>query len=73
MADSEDFYEEDEPVEEIIAAFESGEKGLTVGTYEVVKPNSTFVGSATIMRDPFTPIFAVFSGNTVQASPTLVS
>ncbi len=73
MADSEDFYEEDEPVEEIIAAFESGEKGLTVGTYEVIKPNSTFVGSATIMRDPFMPILAVISGNTVQANCTLIS
>jgi hypothetical protein len=27
--DSDDFYEDDEPLEEIVAAFERGEKGLT--------------------------------------------
>jgi hypothetical protein len=27
--DSDDFYEDDEPVEEIMAAFERGEKGVT--------------------------------------------
>lgn len=26
-----DFYEEDEPLEDVIAAFDRGEKGLTIG------------------------------------------
>ncbi|HEU0131804.1 MAG TPA: hypothetical protein VFQ85_12520 [Mycobacteriales bacterium] len=35
------FYEEDEPVEDVIAAFEAGEKGLTVAPPTAPRPPAT--------------------------------
>jgi len=39
-SDDEIFYEEDEPVEEVLAAFEAGEKGATARPlYEIAQPS----------------------------------
>jgi hypothetical protein len=71
--DDETFYEEDESAEKVVAAFDNGPKGFTASPYEVIEPSPTFGGHATIVRDAFTPVLAVFSGNTVQAGLTPVS
>ena len=51
--DSNSFYEEDEPVEEVVAAFNSGARGVTVPPpFHVVYESTNIAGSSMIFSTP---------------------